>query len=493
MEFYNLLELPFDATQDEIRKAYFDAAKIYHPDVNQSSEVQEKFLNIQKAYESLIDTQKRKIYDSGIPDQYKNQKQIQVNAFYSRTNIPLIEDDQLFYLLLDIFPINQKNPDILPPINLCIVLDKSTSMQGIFLDKIKSETVNLLKLLREDDTFSVVAFSDFAEVLIPPTKVSNYSAFSTRILSLYASGATEIFQGLKTGVEVLRSLKTTNQVNQIILLTDGHTYGDEEKCIELMRQAVEDGISFHAIGIGDEWNDQFLDDLSKVSNGETSFVSSAQEMYDTLVQKIKSSGIALAKSVKLNLELGPLVELQYSFRMSPDLSPLETGKQIQLGNLLLGKHLRVLLELRIPKLDPDINELKIMQGSIKFDIPSNPINVTRLFFDLRKPVTRSFEKDPPPTIIVNAMSSLTLYRIQEKARKEAKEGNIVGATRHLHNVATHLLAQGDRKLAHTILEEAENLKVNKSFSDLGEKKMKYGTRSLMLLPDSEREENDNLS
>jgi len=91
------------------------------------------------------------------------------------------------------------------------------------------------------------------------------------------------------------------------------------------------------------------------------------------------------------------------------------------------------------------------------------------------------------------MSSLTLYRIQEKARKEAKEGNIVGATRHLHNVATHLLAQGDRKLAHTILEEAENLKVNKSFSDLGEKKMKYGTRSLMLLPDSEREENDNLS
>ncbi len=83
------------------------------------------------------------------------------------------------------------------------------------------------------------------------------------------------------------------------------------------------------------------------------------------------------------------------------------------------------------------------------------------------------------------MSNLTLYRIQEKARKEAKEGNISNATRHLHYVATHLLAQGDRKLAHTVLEEAENLQVQKSFSELGEKRMKYGTRSLMLLPDTE--------
>ena len=485
MEFYNLLELPFDANHDEIRKSYFEAVKIYHPDKNSNKENQEKFLKIQEAYETLIDPNKRKSYDSKIPDESKNQKQIQVNAFYSRSNIPLIEDSQKFYLLLDIFPTNQSNPDLLPPVNVCLVIDKSTSMQGPLLDKIKQEALNLLKLLRPQDTISVVAFSDFAEIIIPPTVISRINANISKIQALHSSGATEIFQGLNSGVELLRNIPAINQIKQLILLTDGHTYGDEERCIELIRQASSEGISFQAIGIGEGWNDQFLDDLSSVSSGETSFVSSAKEMYDSLVDKIKSSGILFARSIKIEMELNPAVVLSYSFRLSPDLSPLENSKQIQLGNLYIGKHLRVLLEFQIDKLDAQMKELRIMNGSIKFDIPSNPIKTTRMYFDLRKPVTVSFEKDLPPAIIVDAMSNLTLYRIQEKARKEAKEGNISNATRHLHYVATHLLAQGDRKLAHTVLEEAENLQVQKSFSELGEKRMKYGTRSLMLLPDTE--------
>jgi len=485
MEFYNLLELPFDAIQDEIRKAYFEAVKIYHPDMNSQKENQEKFLLIQEAYETLIDPTKRKSYDAKIPDELKNQKQIQVNAFYSRSNIPLIEDSQKFYLLLDIFPTNQGNPDLLPPVNICLVIDKSTSMQGPLLDKIKQEAMNLLKLLRPQDTISVVAFSDFAEVLISPTVISQISTKISKIQALQASGATEIFQGLSTGIDLLQGISSNNQIKQLILLTDGHTYGDEERCIDLIRQASSEGISFQAIGIGEGWNDEFLDQLSSVSSGTTSFVSSAKEMYESLVEKIKSSGILFARSIKIEMELNPSVVLSYSFRLSPDLSPLENAKQIQLGNLYIGKHLRVLLEFQIDKLDSQIKELRIMNGSIKFDIPSNPIKTTRMFFDLKKPVTVSFEKDLPPAIIVEAMSNLTLYRIQEKARKEAKEGNISNATRHLHYVATHLLAQGDRKLAHTVLEEAENLQVQKSFSELGEKRMKYGTRSLMLLPDAE--------
>lgn len=485
MEFYNLLELPIDATQDEIRKAYFEAAKIFHPDTNSSNVNHDKFLKIQEAYETLIDKNRRTIYDSKIPDFAKNQKQIQINAFYSRSTIPLIDDAQKFYLLLDIFPTNQHNPDLLPPVNVCLVIDKSTSMQGVLLDKIKLEAISLLKLLRDQDTISVVAFSDFAEVIFPPTKVSNIISNVAKIQSIHASGSTEIFQGLSAGVQLLQDISPNDQIKQLILLTDGHTYGDEKRCIDLIRMASEDGISFQAIGIGESWNDEFLDNLSTVSSGETRFVSTAKEMYDSLVEKIKSSGILFARSINIEMELNPLVELSYSFRLSPDLSPLEISKQIQLGNLFIGKHLRILFEFKIGKLDTKIKELNIMSGSIKFDIPSNQIRTTRLFFELNRPASVSIEKDLPPAIIVDAMSNLTLYRIQEKARKEAKEGNISSATRHLHYVATHLLAQGDRKLAHTVLEEAENLQVQKKLSELGEKQMKYGTRSLLLLPDPE--------
>jgi hypothetical protein len=43
----------------------------------------------------------------------------------------------------------------------------------------------------------------------------------------------------------------------------------------------------------------------------------------------------------------------------------------------------------------------------------------------------------------------------------------------------HLLAQGERGLAHTVLLEAENILQKKSFSQQGRKEIKYGTRALL--------------
>lgn len=493
MDFYNLLEIPIDASLDEIRRAYFEAAKVYHPDKNPSAADTEKFLKIQTAYETLIDPRKRQVYDEKIPLEIRNNKSIQVNAFYSRNVLPLIKGNQVFYLLLDIFSTKTDAVQMLPPINICLVIDKSTSMQGDLIEKIKYEAINFLKLLRDNDTISIVVFSDFAEVILPPTKVVDANVALTRIQSIKTSGSTEIYQGLSAGVEQLRSILEKEQIKQLILITDGQTYGDEARCIELISEATQDGISFQAIGIGDDWNDQFLDELTRISGGETLFVGSAQEMYQSLTEKIRLSGIQFARNVKLEFETNPLVNLSYAFRLSPDLSSLELGNSIQLGNLLIGKHLRIILEFQISELPPDTTEIRMLFGSIKFDIPSNPIKKTRLYFDFKRPVDFDADKTLPPAVIIDAMSHLTLYRIQEKARIEVKEGNIVNATRHLHHVATHLLAKGDRKLARTVLQEAQNIQENHSYSDIGEKRIKYGTRSLLMLPEPERAQNDYLS
>ncbi len=485
MDFYNYLELPVDASADDIRKAYFDAAKIYHPDRNPSAADTEKFLKIQNAYETLIDQKKRRIYDEKIPEEDKNRKSVQINAFYSRSVLPLIEGDQVFYLLLDIFPTKTDLPSLLPPVNVCIVIDKSTSMQGDLLEKIKYEAVNFLKLLRADDTISIVVFSDFADIILTPTKNSESAIALARIQSIQASGATEIYKGLYEGVEQLRSIPSNDQIKQLILITDGHTYGDEHACIQLIQEATEEGISFQAIGIGEDWNDQFLDELARISGGETQFVTSAQEMYNTLTEKIKQSGIQFARNVKIEFETSPFVKLNYAFRLSPDLSSLDLGNNVLLGNLLLGKHLRVIFEFHIDELLPSMTELRMLTGSIKMDIPSNPIKKTRMYFDFKRPISTTIDRALPPAAIIDAMSHLTLYRIQEKARDEVKEGNIQNATRHLHHVATHLLAKGDRKLARTILEEAQNLQTQKNYSEIGEKRIKYGTRSLLMLPEPE--------
>ena len=98
----------------------------------------------------------------------------------------------------------------------------------------------------------------------------------------------------------------------------------------------------------------------------------------------------------------------------------------------------------------------------------------------RSPIQDKPTPEPPPISIIQAISKLTLYRIQEKARAEVAAGQFDKASSHLQNLATHLLAQGERNLAHTIMLEVEHVEQKKSFSENGEKQIKYGTRALSL-------------
>lgn len=62
-DYYEVLGVDRNATQEEIRKAYRRLARKYHPDVNKEPDAEEKFKEIKEAYDVLSDPQKRAHYD----------------------------------------------------------------------------------------------------------------------------------------------------------------------------------------------------------------------------------------------------------------------------------------------------------------------------------------------------------------------------------------------------------------------------------------------
>jgi DnaJ domain len=63
-DYYEVLGVNKNASKDDIKKNFRDLAKKYHPDLNKDAKAEEKFKELNEAYEVLTDDQKKAAYDS---------------------------------------------------------------------------------------------------------------------------------------------------------------------------------------------------------------------------------------------------------------------------------------------------------------------------------------------------------------------------------------------------------------------------------------------
>jgi Ca-activated chloride channel family protein len=252
-DYYAILGILREASPEEIKRAYIEAAQRLHPDKNQAPGETEIFLEVQQAYELLSNPKRRKAYDATLPKEEQPSSPVFPEILYSRPHLVRLDEAQLIYVLLNMRVRRRDEKIPIPPLNVCLVLDRSTSMKDAKMDLLKAAAIQFLRDLRPEDIFSVIAFSDRAEVVIPAAYQKDRPKLEAQIRDIQASGATELFQGLESGMNEVRRGLGAQRVNHLILLTDGHTYGDEQACLDLATQAAGQGIGISGMGIGTDW------------------------------------------------------------------------------------------------------------------------------------------------------------------------------------------------------------------------------------------------
>jgi Ca-activated chloride channel family protein len=481
-DYYDILGVPHTATDEEIRQAYRALARRYHPDTSQEPEAGERFQDVQEAHEVLGNPTERNKYDHWRERQGRDQSSaLSLRAIGSHKSLLAIPDEQAYYVLLNVTPASDL-PTSRLPLNICLVLDRSTSMQGMRLQQVKEATRQIIDKLQPDDTLSLVVFSDRAEVLLPSQRNVDKAMAKSVASTIQPGGGTEMLQGLLAGLNEIDRNRSDTSVNHLILLTDGQTYGDEQACLEQAEAAGIRQISLSTMGIGSDWNEDLLDQMAALSGGTSTYIDSPRKVVDVFKDTVRNLGTVVARELVMTVNPRSGVRLQESFQITPHIRRLEVrGDRMVLGPLGTDQGKALLMEFRVQGLAP--NEQRLMRITVEGDVPGQADRRSWEWVELTANVSETPDPDadiPPP--IVTALGKLAIYKMQEKAMADLEAGEISAATQRLETMATRLLNLGETDLARAALLEAGRLARTGDLSAEGRKKIRYGTRALSILP-----------
>ena len=197
-------------------------------------------------------------------------------------------------------------PGVRLPTNLCLLIDRSGSMEGQPLDYAKQACRYVVDSLEANDVLSIVSFDDQVEVVMPPRRVVNKELIGQHIARITARGTTNIYDGLAAAIEQASVLSSGGYVSRIIFLTDGApTTGikDHSSIVALAQRARQAGVSVSTLGFGIEYNEELLSGVARAGGGSHFYISRPEMIPEVFRTELGSVLRVVARNVSFEARL----------------------------------------------------------------------------------------------------------------------------------------------------------------------------------------------
>jgi len=231
--------------------------------------------------------------------------EVKVEADLGRSVLPTA-DPGTVYLRLSLKSLAAAKRERRTRINAAIVIDRSGSMQGERIAAAKEGARVALERLSSDDDIALVAYNHNVDVLSPAGPLGrSHTSLKRAIDRLTADGTTALYDGVEEGGRQVKEFLSDDNVNRVVLLSDGLANvgpSSPRELAELGRELASKGISVSTIGLGLDYNEDLMQRLAAASDGNHVFVERPSDLAEIFDREFGDALSVSARDINIIIE-----------------------------------------------------------------------------------------------------------------------------------------------------------------------------------------------
>ena len=333
------------------------------------------------------------------------------------------ERSNTLHLLIDLEAVQKEAGGNRLPLNLGFVIDRSGSMGGEKLDYTKQAVQYAINHFTPRDIASLTVYDNEVQVLYPAKAVEFKDEFKGVVSRIFPGGTTNLSGGLIKGYrEVAKNFKP-EQVNRVLLLTDGlanEGITDPDKLCAKTAGMKKAGVTVTTLGVGDDFDEDLLTRMAEQSGGNYYFIDSTDHIPSIFAQELESLLSVVAQNVKVSFQCSDAVEVTKVWNYQPSGDRL---LEIDLPDLFSADRKILVLELQVRA--SALGTVPLGTVSLSYDDAGEKLEYVSFGLDLGAEATRNPELlDLPeePEVMVQVELNKTA-EVREKAIRLADAGD----------------------------------------------------------------------